>query len=149
MGLSAASERCEPDEGREAVVADGDALVPGLDLAYERTDADDLVTAYPIDSENGSAKHFMPNLVPAFAVSDGVISYAGKQPHGYAIIIDHRNGWASYYANLEHMFATVTNIASYLPFLTLPGDTGKFIYSLPIVLSLSLVASRLPPPTPS
>jgi multidrug efflux pump subunit AcrB len=41
------------------------------------------------------------------------------------------------------MYATVTNIASYLPFLTLPGDTGKFIYSLPIVLTLSLVASRL------
>jgi multidrug efflux pump subunit AcrB len=41
------------------------------------------------------------------------------------------------------MFATVTNIASYLPFLTLPGDVGKFIHSLPIVLSLSLVASRV------
>jgi multidrug efflux pump subunit AcrB len=41
------------------------------------------------------------------------------------------------------MFATVTNIASYLPFLTLPGDVGKFIHTLPIVLSLSLVASRI------
>ncbi|HEY2510612.1 MAG TPA: efflux RND transporter permease subunit [Polyangiaceae bacterium] len=41
------------------------------------------------------------------------------------------------------MFATVTNIASYLPFLTLPGDVGKFIHSLPVVLSLSLVASRI------
>jgi multidrug efflux pump subunit AcrB len=41
------------------------------------------------------------------------------------------------------MFATVTNIASYLPFLTLSGDVGKFIFSLPVVLSLSLVASRI------
>ena len=41
------------------------------------------------------------------------------------------------------LFATVTNIASYLPFLTLPGDVGKFIHSLPVVLSLSLVASRV------
>src|SRR5678815_1382509 len=41
------------------------------------------------------------------------------------------------------MFATVTNIAAYLPFLTLTGDVGKFIVSLPIVLSLSLVASRI------
>jgi len=41
------------------------------------------------------------------------------------------------------LFATVTNIASYLPFLTLTGDVGKFIYSLPIVLTLSLVASRV------
>ncbi len=41
------------------------------------------------------------------------------------------------------MFATVTNIASYLPFLTLGGDTGVFIRTLPIVLSLSLIASRI------
>ncbi|AKF85942.1 hypothetical protein MFUL124B02_19280 [Myxococcus fulvus 124B02] len=41
------------------------------------------------------------------------------------------------------LFATLTNIAAYLPFLTLPGDTGKFIRTLPIVLTLSLVASRV------
>jgi multidrug efflux pump subunit AcrB len=41
------------------------------------------------------------------------------------------------------MFATLTNIVAYLPFLILPGDTGRFIYSLPIVLTCSLIASRL------
>jgi multidrug efflux pump subunit AcrB len=41
------------------------------------------------------------------------------------------------------LFATVTNIAAYLPFLTIPGDVGMFIHSLPVVLTLSLVASRL------
>ncbi|MFB3922968.1 MAG: efflux RND transporter permease subunit [Terriglobia bacterium] len=41
------------------------------------------------------------------------------------------------------MFATVTNIVAYLPFLALPGDTGRFIYTLPIVLTCSLIASRL------
>jgi multidrug efflux pump subunit AcrB len=41
------------------------------------------------------------------------------------------------------LFATVTNIVAYLPFLTLTGDAGRFIYSLPIVLTASLVASRL------
>lgn len=41
------------------------------------------------------------------------------------------------------LFATITNIVAYLPFLTLTGDTGRFIYSLPIVLTASLVASRL------
>ncbi|HEU5249662.1 MAG TPA: efflux RND transporter permease subunit [Thermoanaerobaculia bacterium] len=41
------------------------------------------------------------------------------------------------------MYATVTNIVAYLPFLLLTGDTGKFIYSLPIVIGCSLVASRL------
>src|SRR5262245_9813004 len=41
------------------------------------------------------------------------------------------------------LFATITNIVAYLPFLTLPGDTGKFIYSLPVELTASLIASRL------
>jgi multidrug efflux pump subunit AcrB len=41
------------------------------------------------------------------------------------------------------LFATITNIVAYLPFLTLSGDTGRFIYSLPVVLTASLVASRL------
>jgi multidrug efflux pump subunit AcrB len=40
-------------------------------------------------------------------------------------------------------YATVTNIVSYLPFLLLPGDTGKFLYSLPIVISVSLLAALL------
>ncbi|MBV8142061.1 MAG: efflux RND transporter permease subunit, partial [Verrucomicrobia bacterium] len=40
-------------------------------------------------------------------------------------------------------FATITNIASYLPFLMLPGDTGKFLYSLPVVISCSLLAALL------
>jgi multidrug efflux pump subunit AcrB len=41
------------------------------------------------------------------------------------------------------MYATVTNIVAYLPFLMLSGDNGKFIYSLPVVLTCALVASRL------
>jgi len=34
-------------------------------------------------------------------------------------------------------------VATVDSFLTLPGDTGKFIYSLPVVLTASLIASRL------
>jgi multidrug efflux pump len=41
------------------------------------------------------------------------------------------------------MFATITNIGAYLPFLLLTGDTGNFLYSLPIVMTCALVASRL------
>ncbi|HEY3496415.1 MAG TPA: efflux RND transporter permease subunit, partial [Polyangiaceae bacterium] len=41
------------------------------------------------------------------------------------------------------LFATITNIVAYLPFLTLSGDSGRFVFSLPIVLTASLVASRL------
>ena len=41
------------------------------------------------------------------------------------------------------LFATVTNIVAYLPFLLLTGDTGKFLFSLPAVISCALIASRL------
>ena len=41
------------------------------------------------------------------------------------------------------MFATITNIAAYLPLLLLSGDLGRFIYAIPVVLASSLVASRI------
>lgn len=41
------------------------------------------------------------------------------------------------------LFATITNIVAYLPFLLLTGNTGKFLYSLPIVMACALIASRL------
>jgi multidrug efflux pump subunit AcrB len=41
------------------------------------------------------------------------------------------------------LFSTITNIVAYLPFLLLSGDTGNFLYSLPIVMTCALVASRI------
>jgi multidrug efflux pump subunit AcrB len=41
------------------------------------------------------------------------------------------------------VYATITNIVAYVPFLLLSGDTGRFLYSLPVVIACSLVASRL------
>ena len=41
------------------------------------------------------------------------------------------------------LYATATNIIAYLPFLMLTGSTGDFLYSLPIVMTAALVASRL------
>jgi multidrug efflux pump subunit AcrB len=41
------------------------------------------------------------------------------------------------------MYATLTNIVAYLPFLMLTGDTGKFMYSLPIVITCSLIAAQI------
>ena len=40
-------------------------------------------------------------------------------------------------------YATVTNIVAYLPLLMVGGSVGQFIYSLPVVLACSLVASRV------
>jgi multidrug efflux pump subunit AcrB len=41
------------------------------------------------------------------------------------------------------LFATITNIVAYLPFLLLEGDPGKFLHSLAVVMTCALVASRL------
>jgi len=40
-------------------------------------------------------------------------------------------------------FATITNIAAYLPFLLLSGNTGEYLYSLPVVMACTLAASRI------
>jgi multidrug efflux pump subunit AcrB len=40
-------------------------------------------------------------------------------------------------------FATLTNIAAYAPLATISGDVGKFLYSLPVVITISLVTSVL------
>ncbi|HXH49867.1 MAG TPA: efflux RND transporter permease subunit [Terriglobia bacterium] len=40
-------------------------------------------------------------------------------------------------------YATITNIAAYLPFLLLSGNTGSFLFTLPVVMSCSLIASRI------
>jgi len=94
--------------GRSPVVIAPNPKGHGIDLAYQRANSTDLLQTYPVGTANGTARHFMPNMMPAFAVRDGVITYAGKQAYGYAVIVDHRNGWATYYANLEFMFATPT-----------------------------------------
>jgi multidrug efflux pump subunit AcrB len=41
------------------------------------------------------------------------------------------------------LYATITNIVAYLPFLLMGGDSGQFVYSLPIVITCSLIASRI------
>lgn len=41
------------------------------------------------------------------------------------------------------LYATLTNVVAYLPFLMLTGDTGKFMYSLPIVITCSLIAAQI------
>ncbi len=41
------------------------------------------------------------------------------------------------------LFATITNIVAYLPFLLLKGDNRRFLYALPVVMTCALIASRL------
>ncbi|HET9712770.1 MAG TPA: hypothetical protein VFP64_12830, partial [Pyrinomonadaceae bacterium] len=35
------------------------------------------------------------------------------------------------------LYATITNIVAYLPFLMIKGNTGEFIFTLPVVITCS------------
>jgi multidrug efflux pump subunit AcrB len=41
------------------------------------------------------------------------------------------------------IFATIANVVAYLPFLLLTGDTYYFLYSLPVVMAVTLVAALI------
>ncbi|MBI5497841.1 MAG: efflux RND transporter permease subunit [Deltaproteobacteria bacterium] len=41
------------------------------------------------------------------------------------------------------LFATITNVVAFAPLLLVKGTMGDFIYSLPMVVSLSLISSRI------
>lgn len=91
------------------VVVPTGAKARGIDLAYARNAERDLAKTYPLGSANGTPTHFMPTSTPVFCTSDGDVTYAGRVAHGYSVVVDHRNGWATYYGNLEHMFVTPTD----------------------------------------
>lgn len=40
-------------------------------------------------------------------------------------------------------FATITNVVAYVPFLAVPEDIGRFIKSLPVVMTIALLAAWL------
>jgi murein DD-endopeptidase MepM/ murein hydrolase activator NlpD len=49
-------------------------------------------------------------LTGSFAsVSVNVSFFSPKIANGYALVVYHDNGWATYYSNLEHMFVPTTN----------------------------------------
>jgi len=79
-----------------------------VELAYPRDGVGDLFPTYGLNCPNGTGDHFMPDRVPVFAVRDGEITYAAKEGHAYAVVVDHGNGWATFYGHLEHMFASET-----------------------------------------
>ncbi len=99
-------------DGRTPALISTHAKAPGLELAYEDDDG---------------AEHYMPRHVPAFAVRDGEIMHAGGSAGRHSIVIDHLNGWATYYSNLEHMFATPTDRRQRKPAHVRAGDVLGYV----------------------
>jgi murein DD-endopeptidase MepM/ murein hydrolase activator NlpD len=52
----------------------------------------------------------MPAMTAALAVDDGEITFAGWLGDGFGLMIDHGNGWASHYANLQSIVAIRTDL---------------------------------------
>ena len=96
--------------GREPVVLEMGKASRGIELAYARAENDDLIKECPPGTPNGTATHFTPQMAAALAMDDGVITYAGRLGHAYAMIIDHGNGRASHYANLQALCAMRTDL---------------------------------------
>jgi hypothetical protein len=97
-------------DGRVAVIsnefrardsADGRARQHlGVDLMYRRRDARDLIAVFPAGTPGGTPLFFMPENVPALAAARGIVVSAGMTSVGNVVIVQHANGWATYYAHL-------------------------------------------------
>ncbi|MDQ3364118.1 MAG: M23 family metallopeptidase [Myxococcota bacterium] len=97
--------------GRAPIVLDVcHADLRGVDLAYPRLDAADAITSCPIDTPYGTTTHLMPAMTVALAIDDGEITFAGRLGHAFGLIINHGNGWASHYANLQAVVAIRTDL---------------------------------------
>jgi len=81
---------------------------PAVELAYEHAHDPDgpLVRS---TKNAGPLGFFLPPLTPVFTVFDGRIMYAGKHADGHVVIVEHANGWMTYYRHLEQMFALATD----------------------------------------
>ncbi|MBX3156809.1 MAG: peptidoglycan DD-metalloendopeptidase family protein [Deltaproteobacteria bacterium] len=60
---------------------------------------------FKVGTPNGAKWNVMPDGMPVFAASDGVLWSAEETPSGYSVVIDHSpRKVATYYAHLEQLF---------------------------------------------
>ena len=114
--------------GRAPVVLDAQcADLRGIDLAYPRTCITDASASCPIGTPNGTIAHLMPPMTPALAIDGGEITFAGRLGQGFGIIINHGNGWASHYANLQAIVAVRTDVYRPRPQYVRGGDAIGYV----------------------
>lgn len=93
-----------------AAIEPSNRSVRGIELAYPRLAPSDAIESCPVGSPSGTPNHLMPPMTAALAIDDGTILFAGRLGHGFGMIIDHGNGWASHYANLQAIAAIRTDL---------------------------------------
>lgn len=92
--------------GQAPVLLVFDPHDPGVEIAYERNAVADGPLVRSATRE--STLYTIPAMLPVFVVAAGRIIYAREHVDGYAVLVEHANGWASYYQRIEHMFVTPT-----------------------------------------
>lgn len=103
------------------------AELRGVVLAYPRIDSADAITSCPIGTPYGTETHLMPAMTAALAIGGGEITFAGRLGHGFGLIINHDNGWASHYANLQAIVAIRTDLYRPRPQYVRAGDTIGYV----------------------
>ena len=81
----------------------------GVDLMYRRKNPGDQLAAFPPRTPNGARDFFLPDGTRALAASDGAVRFADWTPHGWSVILDHRDGTSTYYTHLEVLSAARTS----------------------------------------
>lgn len=93
-------------DGRAPVISDGwgsprdggARTHKGADVMYRRPIP---VTSAAAKLEHGSKNYEVPQGTEAFAAGDGMITDAKLTSRGHAVVIDHGNGWQTFYQHLE------------------------------------------------
>ena len=113
--------------GRAPVVLEHRSDARGVALAYPRVDTTDAIETCPIGTPLGTDTHLMPAMTPALAIDGGVITFAGRLGHAFGMIINHGNGWASHYANLQSLVAIRTDLYRSREQYIRAGDTIGYV----------------------
>ena len=66
-------------------------------------------------------------MTAALAIDSGEITFAGRLGHGFGMIINHGNGWASHYANLQALVAIRTDLYRPRAQYVRAGDTVGYV----------------------
>lgn len=74
----------------------------GRSPAIVGTCDDGISLAYDRDTQ-------LPSLLPVFAVSDGIVKYATKTARTHTLVLDHGDGYRSYYSGVDHPFVLPTS----------------------------------------
>ena len=105
------------------------AVLRSIELVYPRMDSTDAIESCPVGSPNGTVTHLMPPMTPVLAIDVGEIIFAGRLGNGFGLIINHGNGWASHYANLQTVVAIRTDLYRSRAQYVRAGDTIGYVGS--------------------